>query len=194
MAKIQQDTYKDGTPMGEGPILDGKKHGRWRNWYRNGQLKAEGNFMRGEFDGSWRRCRENGELLQKGDFVDGRQNGFWQRWHDNGALMDEGMWRAGKRSGDWVYYTPDGSIRKNQTFRQLEWYRGEPSAGTLDTAAARLAAGSQVVLLRGGAPVVSALREDYALGHDRFEDVSELHRRCPAGGGHGAGRVKGHDA
>ena len=70
----------------------------------------------------------------------------------------------------------------------------EPSAGMPDTAAARLAAGSQVVLLRGGAPVVSALREDYALGHDRFEDVSELHRRCPAGGVHGSGRVKVDDA
>lgn len=44
------------------------------------------------------------------------------------------------------------------------------------------------------ARVVLTRREDYALGHDRFEDVSELHRRCPAGGDHGSGRVKGNDA
>ncbi|MFQ4150395.1 hypothetical protein AAGW05_17200 [Arthrobacter sp. LAPM80] len=52
MAETQHDTYKDGTPLGERPMLDGKKNGRWRNWYCNGQPKAQGAFMRGEFDGS----------------------------------------------------------------------------------------------------------------------------------------------
>jgi antitoxin component YwqK of YwqJK toxin-antitoxin module len=46
-----RELFADRSLSGDGPIKDGKRHGKWTWYYKIGGLKAVGKYADGELDG-----------------------------------------------------------------------------------------------------------------------------------------------
>lgn len=122
-----KELFADGSLSGEGPVKNGKRHGKWTWYYKYGGLKAVGKYANGELDGCWEWWRENGKPLQAGSFNYGQQVGPWKRYYENGQLWDEGTYENGKKVGEWRVYDKSGELNKPKYLSQ----RNEESLGML---------------------------------------------------------------
>ena len=92
--------------VSEGPVVDGKQHGRWTVRYPNGTT-YEGPYVYGKPHGRWILRYANGNT-HEGPFVDGKRHGRWILRYANGNTH-EGPFVDGKRHGRWILRYANGS-------------------------------------------------------------------------------------
>ena len=98
-----------GAEEGEGPYVDGKRHGHWVIRNADGEA-SEGPLENGKRHGLWV-IRGLG-LFEKseaqGSYVDGKRHGQWaERYEEEhfGRHFDEGTYADGKKNGRWIERT-----------------------------------------------------------------------------------------
>lgn len=78
--------YQEGMKHLEGPIVDGKRNGKFKAYYKSGTV------------------------LSEGDFIDGKRDGKAVVYYENGKINYEGFYQNGKECGTWKFYDEDGNL------------------------------------------------------------------------------------
>lgn len=81
--------YQEGMKHLEGPIVDGKRNGRFTTYYKSGTLMSEGNFVDGKRDGKAVVYHENGKVNYEGHYKNGKECGVWKFYDEKGTLYNE---------------------------------------------------------------------------------------------------------
>ena len=93
--------YKLGTNrlIFEGEYINGKRHGKGKEYYYDGKLKFEGEYLNGKkWNGKGKEyyyC--NDELKFEGEYLNGERNGKGKEYDDDGKIIFEGEYLNGKR-------------------------------------------------------------------------------------------------
>ena len=58
----------------EGEYLNGKRHGKGKEYRDNGKLKFEGEYLNGERNGKGKQYWNDGKLIFEGEFLNGERN------------------------------------------------------------------------------------------------------------------------
>ena len=93
----------------EGPVVDGKREGRWVERYANGDV-YEGPYVDGKWEGRWVERYADGDVYE-GPYVDGKREGHWVIRHADGTVA-EGPYVDDKWKGHWVIRYANGMIRE----------------------------------------------------------------------------------
>lgn len=88
----------------EGPVVNGKKEGKWVYWYQNGQKQMEGEYIEGKKNGTWLKWHENGKKQIEGEFIKDAMHGRWTCWYGSGQKQMDGSRVYGKKDGTWTYW------------------------------------------------------------------------------------------
>ena len=83
--------WADGTVIGEGSYVDGKKHGHWimRFVLEDECVMEEGLYVHGKKHGHWvRRSELVDESIEERSYVDGKRHGHWIRRSEDGSVYD----------------------------------------------------------------------------------------------------------
>ncbi len=81
--------YKEGMKHLEGPIVEGKRNGKFKTYYKSGALMSEGNFVDGKREGKAIVYHENGKINYEGYYKNGKECGTWKFYDDKGSLYNE---------------------------------------------------------------------------------------------------------
>ena len=95
------------TGTGEGPYVDGRKHGHWVWRYANG-IVDEGPYVDGRKHGHWVERPADGTVAE-GPYMDGKEHGHWVARSADGTVA-EGPVVDGLRQGHWVWRFADGTV------------------------------------------------------------------------------------
>jgi hypothetical protein len=81
------------TPLGDGPTLDGEKHGVWTYHYPTGAALATGAYYHGRKVGEWAYWYSHGQLLLRGTYGEElRLDGAWIMLDPSGEPVTEKSW------------------------------------------------------------------------------------------------------
>ncbi len=114
--------YNDGT-AGEGPYVDGKKHGHWVFTDSDSSLVEEGPYVEGRKHGHWARRQDNGYETE-GLYVDNRKHGLWVVRYPFGSV-EQGPYVNGKKHGHWVERQADGKGWGSYDEEHVQWLKRE---------------------------------------------------------------------
>ncbi len=81
--------YPDGQKYMEGPLLEGKRHGKWQSWYKSGMLWSTGDFEAGLRQGRGTIYHSNGKKFMEGNYLHGKRVGKWKFWDQAGNSITE---------------------------------------------------------------------------------------------------------
>lgn len=85
--EVLTELHKSGAVSGRGPVVGGRKHGKWRHFYAHGGLQAVGSYREGQLNGKWEWYRADGSLMRTGAFKAGVQVGEWSTYDRAGRLV-----------------------------------------------------------------------------------------------------------
>jgi len=85
---IAYDLHPDGSLWGEVEYVDGREHGKAREWYPSGQLKAETTYLKGAYFGPDREWDEN-EQLRSETIYEYSYPIRERKWNEAGQLVLE---------------------------------------------------------------------------------------------------------
>ena len=94
----QKVTAADGS-VGEGPVVNGKRHGDWVWRLADGSVR-EGPYVDGKMHGDWVWRLADGNV-REGPYVDGKKHGRWVERFADGTVA-EGPYVDGKMQGRWL--------------------------------------------------------------------------------------------
>ncbi|MEZ4686360.1 MAG: hypothetical protein R3B47_09915 [Bacteroidia bacterium] len=118
---VYQEFDKNGVKIMEGPIIDGKRHGKWQGWHSNGRLKFSKGYYLGNAWGYEFEFAENGRHLTEINRNEaGQYDGKFLTSHPDGTLASEGWFKNGNMIGEWRFYSNDNSLP-----RAVEHYSGD---------------------------------------------------------------------
>jgi len=92
---------EDGT-RGEGPFVEGRRHGAWEYRYEGGALQERGSYDRGLREGRWVFYREDGTIYRDAEYVAGEKDGEVRVYLEDGETLDpepSGVYRRGEKIG-----------------------------------------------------------------------------------------------
>lgn len=81
--------YQEGTLHLEGPIVDGKRNGKFKTYHKSGSLMSRGNFVDGIREGKATTYHENGKIKYEGFYKNGKECGIWKFYDEDGKLIKE---------------------------------------------------------------------------------------------------------
>ena len=81
--------YQEGMKHLEGPIVDGKRNGKFKAYYKSGTVLSEGDFIDGKRDGKAVVYYENGKIYYEGFYKNGKECGIWKFYDEDGNLYNE---------------------------------------------------------------------------------------------------------
>jgi len=61
--------------------LNGKLHGKYREWYEDGNLYTESNYVDGERHGLYREFYRDGNLYAECNYIDGERHGLYREFY-----------------------------------------------------------------------------------------------------------------
>lgn len=136
--------YPNGNPRLMGPLVEGRKTGRWTRFHDDGSVSMVYEYVDGkellvEFrdaDDSATVSEGNGEIvieidgtvLYRASYVNGLLEGAREMFHENGQLSTSIIYSAGQRKGVYNEYALDGSLLVTGNYEgdkqqgQWEWY------------------------------------------------------------------------
>jgi antitoxin component YwqK of YwqJK toxin-antitoxin module len=113
--------YPDGQIHQEGQLVQGEKHGLWREFNPDGLLLISQNWVLGRKHGESKRWHlnpheknsreaysngksptafeEEATLAEEGSFQNDHRQGLWKMWHPSGELKAQGYWESGECHG-----------------------------------------------------------------------------------------------
>lgn len=135
--------HENGKIKSKGKYTEDKLEGAWEYWFDNGGKKSAGTYLKGEREGIWRfwyqtgekECEEsyrkgvivsatgyfeNGNMKYSGGYVNGERQGEWTYWNVDGRMFLKGKFNYGRRTGQWVRTFPEGEMRINYKFGNIE--------------------------------------------------------------------------
>ena len=65
----------------EGEYLNGKKHGKGKEYYESCVLNYEGEYLNGERNGKGKEYNFNGKLVYEGEYLNGKRKIIWLLWY-----------------------------------------------------------------------------------------------------------------
>ena len=81
--------YMEGMKHLDGPIVNGKRNGKFETYYKSGSLMSTGEFVDGIRVGKAAVYYENGKLHYEGCYENGKECGNWKFYDENGKLLEE---------------------------------------------------------------------------------------------------------
>lgn len=114
-----------------GPMVDGKRHGKWTVELTN--MVETGEYVRGKRHGQWKE-RWAGGNVYTGPYMDDERHGQWEFRFENGGVQT-GQYVDGEKHGRWELRWADGSVQTGQYVddkQHGQWERRRPD-GTVIT-------------------------------------------------------------
>ena len=84
----QKGYYENGKIRNEGPILNDKRSGEWKNYYKTGQLWNIVFFKDDLADSTTVAYFQNGKTRYQGQYVKGQKSGTWKLFTEQGKLKE----------------------------------------------------------------------------------------------------------
>ena len=83
----------------QGPMLKGKKEGKWEFYYNDNVLKAKGTYKQGKQDGNFTIYHDNSQILYQGNYLNGKKEGQFDFYYKDGKINKQksGTYKNGKR-------------------------------------------------------------------------------------------------
>ena len=111
----------------EGEYLNGKRHGKGKEYDRNGKLEFEGEYLNGERNGKGKEYDENGKLKFEGEYLNGE---IWNGYGFGGEYYKGKRWNGFRESykytkfdmydeievNGYTYYS-NGELKKDESYR-----------------------------------------------------------------------------
>jgi antitoxin component YwqK of YwqJK toxin-antitoxin module len=101
---------------GDGPSLNGRRHGRWTFIAGDGR-RRQLDFRLGVAHGVYAAWHSNGAKETVGEFCDGRPHGRWAEWHDDGSIASQSEFHRGVPCGTWKSWGRHGRLRRKVDYR-----------------------------------------------------------------------------
>ena len=108
--------YIDNALIFEGEYLNGKRHGKGKEFYENGQIKFEGEYLYGKRNGKGKEYNKYGKLIFEGEYLNGQKNGKGRGFYFSnidlditGKLAFEGEYLNNKKLNG-IGYDAEGNI------------------------------------------------------------------------------------
>ena len=107
----------------EGEYLNGKKHGKGKEYTLDGKLKYDGEYYNGEkWKGKAWNYYANGELEYEGEYLYGKLNGKYNYFYRGGIKKSEGNYLNGKKCGKIKEYDKNGKlIFEGEILNGIKW-------------------------------------------------------------------------
>lgn len=112
----------------EGPLKNGKPHGRGKQFYSCGTLEYEGDFVDGKWEGQGKWFYGNGPLYYEGAFRNGKQHGWGKQYYGEDA--GEGYFINGAFKGVGSLVERDGKIYLQTPYGQMFYYGPAANSGS----------------------------------------------------------------
>jgi len=84
----QKDYFENGQISNEGPILNDKRTGEWKNYYKTGELWNIVFFKDDLADSTTVAYYQNGKIRYQGQYVKGQKSGTWKLFTDKGEIKE----------------------------------------------------------------------------------------------------------
>jgi len=84
----QKGYFENGKISNEGPILNGKRSGEWKNYYKTGELWNVVYFKDDLADSTTVAYFQNGKIRYEGQYVKGQKSGTWKLFTEEGKLKE----------------------------------------------------------------------------------------------------------
>ncbi len=88
--------YRSGKNFIEGPLENGKRHGKWIAWFENGNIWSTGNYYNGLEHGASKVFYENSQIRYNKEHDMGIPHGLWKFYCPEGNLLGEIMYEQGE--------------------------------------------------------------------------------------------------
>ncbi|HEX8562192.1 MAG TPA: tetratricopeptide repeat protein [Flavobacterium sp.] len=98
----------DGNPYLVGPVVDGKREGRFKLLTNIGTVSGELNYKNGELDGVQKYFNDKGTLIDEKTFVNGKLNGVRKEYYTNGQVKGTSTYKDDKLHGLSTTYHVNG--------------------------------------------------------------------------------------
>lgn len=99
---------EDGMPLVQGPIINGKKEGRFKLFGKDGKTTGELNFSNNELEGIQKYYDDNGNLEAEKTFKAGKLNGKVTEYYTNGNISSEENYKNDTLDGMSITYYVNG--------------------------------------------------------------------------------------
>lgn len=104
--------HPDGHVASEGPMLNGRPEGVWRNYYPDGTLKSVGRRRNHLLDSAWTFYTEQGVLAEVVNYREEKRNGERKVFDEEGNLLRKEIYNNDVRSRRIEIFYPSGKIRE----------------------------------------------------------------------------------
>lgn len=81
--------YMEGMKHLDGPIVNGKRNGKFETYYKSGKIMSRGEFVDGIREGKAVVYYENGNIHYEGNYENGKEVGIWKFYREDGKLLEE---------------------------------------------------------------------------------------------------------
>tara|TARA_B100001142_G_scaffold323960_1_gene374885 strand:- start:11 stop:553 length:543 start_codon:yes stop_codon:yes gene_type:complete len=102
-----------------GKLLDGKKHGTWKEVYPDNRVLIE-NYKRGILEGPVSLYYKNGQKEWRYNYTNGILNGSYTRWYENGLKAIDGYFENGEAVGVWAWWDQNGNMKKKEKLQDKQ--------------------------------------------------------------------------
>ena len=120
----------------EGKYVQGKQHGKHKEWWDNGNKKVEGIYKSGMMDGNWKSYYENGKINFECSYLNGTGEDYGKKiglptngidgniviWYSNGQKKGEGTIKDGKQDGLFTEWYENGQKESEGTFKDSNYF------------------------------------------------------------------------
>lgn len=84
----KKEYFENGQISKEGPILNKKRNGEWKNYYKTGELWNIVFFNNGLADSTTVAYYKDGKIRYQGQYVKGQKSGTWKLFTEKGELKE----------------------------------------------------------------------------------------------------------
>jgi hypothetical protein len=88
--------YPNGSRRVEKIYVDGRSHGKWREWYPEGKQKTLLSLAAGKRFGECSTWYPNGQLRWRATYREGQPDGNWDEWESDGLHVSHREFEAGR--------------------------------------------------------------------------------------------------
>ena len=104
--------YYDSVKSAEGPWLNNKPEGIWKNYYPSGVMKSTGKFTGGLPDSIWTFFDDSGKVIKKITYEKGKKNGICEIYDPPGILYKAEIYMSDTIHGIVRVFYPSGKLRE----------------------------------------------------------------------------------
>lgn len=101
--RIQKSYWPNKTLRQEGPFLNGRKHGFFKQYNQDGSLSREANYKNGKLHGL-SKLYNKGQLSIEFNYQNNKRHGFFKLYNEDGSLSRKSYYKHGKLHGPFRGY------------------------------------------------------------------------------------------